>query len=75
MAGINGMQKRRKRRIREKKRNIFKKGMDINKVKGSDKGVPRITFMLLERKTLSNIFLFLASAFDYGIINKIIGGL
>ena len=75
MAGINGMQKRRKRRIRERKRNIFKKGMDINRVKGNDKSVPRITFMLLERKTLSNIFLFLASVFDYGIINKIIGGL
>ena len=56
MAGINGMQKRRKRRIRERKRNIFKKGMDINRVKGNDKWVPRITFMLLERKTLSNIF-------------------
>jgi hypothetical protein len=41
MAGINGMQKRRKRRIRERKRNIFKKGMDINRVKDNDKRVPR----------------------------------
>ena len=48
------------------------KGEDINKVKNNVKGVPRITIIIFERKTLSNIFLFWTSSSKYGIINKII---
>jgi hypothetical protein len=49
--------KRRKRKIRERRENIFKNKKDISKENNNVKRVPRITIKNLERNTLSYIFL------------------
>lgn len=55
--GINDIQKRRKRRIKERKENISKGKVDMNSREDNGKGVP-LSFMIItfERKKLKNIF-------------------
>ena len=49
MTGINDM-KRRRKRIRERKRNIFGKGKDINRGKNNVKGFLELPSLFLREK-------------------------
>ena len=62
--------KRRKRRIRERRENIFKNKKGISKEKNNIKRVPRITIKNLERNTLSYIFLSLRVFLIMGLLTK-----
>ena len=65
--------KRRKRRIRERRENIFKNKKGISKEKNNIKRVPRITIKKFGEKYTELYFLIVKSFLDYGITNKIIG--
>jgi hypothetical protein len=64
------LRKRRKRRIRERRENIFENKKGISKGKNNVKGVPKITIKSLERNTLREIFPFVKSFLIIGLLTK-----
>ena len=64
---------RRKRKIRKRRKNIFKKKKGISKGENNKKRVPRIITKKLREKYTDLYFLIVKSFLYYGITNKIIG--